>query len=98
MKKQTHSVREKLLNYEEIQDRVDILKDTYKGEKCYIVGAGPSLKNYDVDYIKDKLTDNETKNADEYFNDKITNELYDNIMSLYQCSLHYDEDKIECAA
>ena len=50
------------------------------------------------DFIKDNLTDIEKKNADEYFNDKITNELYDNIMSLYQCSLHYDEDKIECAA
>ena len=50
------------------------------------------------DFIKDNLTDIEKKNADEYFNDKITNALYDNIMSLYQCSLHYDEDKIECAA
>ena len=57
MKKQTHDIREKLSNYEEIQDRVNILKDTYKGEKCYIVGAGQYLKNYDVDYIKDKLKD-----------------------------------------
>ena len=57
MKKNTHIVREKLLKYEEIQDRVNILKDTYKGKRCYIVGAGPSLKNYDVDYIKNKLKD-----------------------------------------
>ena len=60
MKKNTKSIKSKVLTYEEIQDRVDVLKDTYKGQRCYIVGAGPSLKNYDVDYIKDKLKD-ETK-------------------------------------
>ena len=51
----THEIRRKMLEFEEITDRLDVLKDTYKGKKCYIVGAGPSLKNYDVDYIKDKL-------------------------------------------
>ena len=49
MKEITQSVKNKILTYEEIQDRVDVLKDTYKGQKCYIVGAGPSLKNYDID-------------------------------------------------
>ena len=57
MIKNTNIIRNKMLSYEDIQERLDVLKDSYKGEKCYIVGAGPSLKNYDVDYVKDKLKD-----------------------------------------
>ena len=58
MIKNTNIIKNKMLSYEDIQERLDVLKDSYKGEKCYIVGAGPSLKNYDVDYVKDKLKDN----------------------------------------
>ena len=41
----------------ELVDKVRLLKDKYAGERCFIVGAGPSLKNYDVDDLKDKLKD-----------------------------------------
>ena len=57
MIKHTHEIKDKMLTFEEITDRLDVLKDAYKGKKCYIVGAGPSLKNYDADYVKDKLKD-----------------------------------------
>lgn len=32
------------------------LKDKYKGERCFIIGNGPSLKNTDVSKIKDEYT------------------------------------------
>ena len=32
------------------------LKDKYKGERCFIIGNGPSLKNTDVSKLKDEYT------------------------------------------
>ena len=49
----TKLLLEKIQNYEDIPDRVDCIKDYYKGEDCYLLAAGPSLNKYDVDYIKD---------------------------------------------
>jgi hypothetical protein len=48
----------KLINqYDDIPDRLNQLKDYYKGETCYIVSAGPSLKKYERKFIKEKLKD-----------------------------------------
>ena len=58
MIKDTPYLRDIMLQYEDITDRLAQLKNSYEGETCYIVGAGPSLQNYDVDYVKDKLKDN----------------------------------------
>ena len=33
-----------------------ILKDQYKGQRCYILGNGPSIKNLDTDLISDGVT------------------------------------------
>ena len=44
MHKNTTELRNQILQYEDIPDRLRLLKDTYKGETCYIVSAGPSLK------------------------------------------------------
>ena len=55
MKKISKDIKNKILTYEDIPERINALKDTYKGEKCYIIGAGPSLKNYTQDYLKEKL-------------------------------------------
>ena len=57
MHKLTKDLKNKISQYEEIKDRLDKLKDSYKGKTCYIVSAGPSLKNYQVDELKDKLKD-----------------------------------------
>tara|TARA_B100000073_G_scaffold342932_1_gene346851 strand:- start:321 stop:1109 length:789 start_codon:yes stop_codon:yes gene_type:complete len=53
----THKIKNEMLTFEDISDRLEVLKNAYKDKKCYIIGAGPSLKNYDVDYVKDKLKD-----------------------------------------
>ncbi len=34
--------------------RLEALKDTHKGEKCFVIGNGPSLKAADLDKLKEK--------------------------------------------
>ena len=41
-----------MLSYEDIQERLDVLKDSYKGEKCYIVGAGKGIRTLDFNLGK----------------------------------------------
>ena len=41
-----------MLQYEDISDRLAQLKNSYEGETCYIVSAGPSLKNFENNYLK----------------------------------------------
>jgi hypothetical protein len=36
--------------------RIDALKDTHAGERCFIIGNGPSLKNTDLSKLKDEFT------------------------------------------
>ena len=55
MHKNTYNLIDNILQYEDIPDRLKVLKDTYKDETCYIVSAGPSLKNYTQEYLKEKL-------------------------------------------
>ncbi len=57
MKLQTAKLREELLQLEESEDRLKVLKDKYKGETAYIIAGGPSLKNYDNKYLKDFFKD-----------------------------------------
>jgi hypothetical protein len=47
----------KIKKFEDIPDRVECLKDYYDTEDCFILAAGPSLNNYDVNYVKEKLKD-----------------------------------------
>ena len=57
MHKNTYDIKNKMLQYEDIPDRLKTLKDAYKGETCYIATVGPSIKNYSEDYLRDKLKD-----------------------------------------
>ncbi len=57
MKQITKQIRDKILLHEDIPERINALKNAYKNEKCYIIGAGPSLKNYSQEYLKEKLKD-----------------------------------------
>ena len=71
MKKISKDIKNKILTYEDIPERINALKDTYKGEKCYIIGAGPSLKNYTQDYLKEKLKLKSSKELFQGFNGDI---------------------------
>ncbi len=42
--------------YKSYMKRNAVLKDKYKGETCYILGNGPSIKNLDVTLLKGKHT------------------------------------------
>ena len=53
----TEQLKKDLQKYESIPERIEALKDSYKGETCYIVSAGPSLKKYTQKELKDKLKD-----------------------------------------
>ena len=57
MHKNTLNLINNINQYEDIPDRLKLLKDSYKDETCYIVSAGPSLKNYTQEYLKEKLED-----------------------------------------
>ena len=57
MHKKTQFIADEIRKYEEIQDRVDYLWGKYSGEDCFILAAGPSLKKYPVNYIKEKIGD-----------------------------------------
>ena len=57
MNKKTKDIIKEILKHDDISDRLELLKDTYKGETCYIVSAGPSLKNIETDELRDKLKD-----------------------------------------
>jgi hypothetical protein len=37
--------------------RVHLMKDKYKGKKCYVISCGPSLMNVDFEKLKEKLKD-----------------------------------------
>ena len=57
MHKNTPTLISKVLQYENIPERLKLLENSYEGETCYIVSAGPSLKNYPTEYLKEKLKD-----------------------------------------
>ena len=57
MNKKTNEIIKKISQYEDISDRLENLKDIYKGETCYIVSAGPSLKDIETVELRDKLKD-----------------------------------------
>jgi len=37
-------------------NKLDSLKDKYRGERCFIIGNGPSLKNTNISKLKDEYT------------------------------------------
>ena len=51
--KKVHIMRKKLL--ENIKDMKN-LKDIHKGERCFIIGNGPSLTPEDLDMLKEEIT------------------------------------------
>lgn len=50
-------LKTKLSKLQTLQDKVDCLKDSFKGETCVILATGPSLLEYDRKYLKEVLKD-----------------------------------------
>ncbi len=57
MKQQTINIRKSIHQYEDQVDRIKHLKDSYKDDIAYIITAGPTLKNHDIELLNDKLKD-----------------------------------------
>ena len=53
----TYNLKNSILQLEEPEDRLKILKDQYKDETAYIVAAGPSLKKYSTEYLNEFMKD-----------------------------------------
>jgi hypothetical protein len=68
MHKNTKNLLNNILQYEEIPKRLSLLKDAYKGEECFIISAGPSLKDYNYDYLKEKLSNKLVLSIKQSFN------------------------------
>ena len=52
-----HFLKDQFTTYTHMRDRLDLLKDAFKGEECYILTCGPSLTEYKVANLKEKLKD-----------------------------------------
>lgn len=57
MKSTTSKLRQEIHQLEDAHERLQVLKDKYKGETVYIVAGGPSLKNYTTEYLNEVLSD-----------------------------------------
>ena len=68
MHKNTLSLLNLINQYEDIPLRLRALEDFYKGEECYIVSAGPSLKNYSKEYLNIQLKDKLVISVKQAFN------------------------------
>jgi len=50
-------LKNKINNKSTARERLDLLKDSFKGEECYLITCGPSLKEYTPEFLKEKLKD-----------------------------------------
>ena len=57
MRSDTADLKRNILTKDDPEERLHILKDQYEGETAYVVAGGPSLNNYSMDYLKDRLKD-----------------------------------------
>ena len=57
MKNKTVELLNQMSTIGYVDERLKILKDAYKGETVYIVASGPSLNNYPLNQLKEKLKD-----------------------------------------
>lgn len=57
MRPQTQELRNNLLKLEDALERLKTLKNQYKGETAYILGAGPSLNNYSHEFLREFMSD-----------------------------------------
>jgi len=70
------------------EDRLKILKDSFKGEDCYIVSCGPTLMESDQGKVKDLLSDNLTISIKQSYD--IYKDLVD--IHIYNCANYKEYD------
>jgi len=51
-------IKNQLTKLKNIEDKIKCLKDSFKGETCYLLATGPSLLDYDKKYLKGILKNN----------------------------------------
>jgi glycosyltransferase involved in cell wall biosynthesis len=49
------NLNEEIRSYSRNNKKIELLKDSYKDQDCYILTCGPSLKQYDPDFLREKL-------------------------------------------
>ena len=52
---EANSLKKRINKAETLQQKVDLLKDSFKGETCYVLSCGPSLLDYTEKELKEKL-------------------------------------------
>ena len=55
MRSELANIKKDIWSYEEMYDRVKVLKDTFKGETAYICTAGPTFNTFSKSLLKEKL-------------------------------------------
>ena len=55
IKEKVLDLKRKVRRCSSIQEKVETLKDAFKGEECVILATGPSLTEKDPEYIKEKI-------------------------------------------
>lgn len=53
----TEYIKNKIRQLSQPKDILPVLLNSYKGQECYIVSCGPSLKEHDPDVLREKLKD-----------------------------------------
>ena len=57
MKEKTKKIKSHMGIYQNYKHRMNLLKNAFDGETCYILSCGPSLNDLDHSFIKDRLED-----------------------------------------
>ncbi|MCJ8294576.1 MAG: hypothetical protein HRU06_12870 [Oceanospirillaceae bacterium] len=57
MLSRTNEIKKMLGKSKSHQEKIEILRNSYKGEVCYILTAGPSINDYSANYLQEKLKD-----------------------------------------
>ena len=51
----TRKYKKQMQELESCEERINLLKDSYKDKDCYILTCGPGLKQYTPEFLKEKL-------------------------------------------
>ena len=57
MKVKTKEILETFQSIDNVEGRMEVLKNAYAGETLYVIAAGPSLNNYSPNQLKNVLQD-----------------------------------------
>ena len=58
IKSKRKRIKKELINSPKLENKIEYLKDSFKGKTCFVLATGPSLLEYDHKYLKNILKDN----------------------------------------